>query len=168
MLRFIYRCGKIAEIVDISTDIYIEVLFVNKKIKSFIFKKISFLKMGITVSRQTAFVSMPESSLKSGRVGIRDSRWYIFKLNNPNLGTFWRTLKWKILVYFLGISNILQPFGMFYSHLVCFIAIWYVLQPFGIFCSHFIYSMVIWYIFPRFGMFHQEKSGNPGRHVYKL
>jgi hypothetical protein len=46
--------------------------------------------------------------------------------------------------------------------LVFFIDIWYILQPFGILYGHLAYFVVIWYIFPRFGLFYQEKSGNPG------
>jgi hypothetical protein len=40
-----------------------------------------------------------------------------FKTKNPNLGTFWWALEWKVLVYLK--------------------AIWYNLWPFGIVCSHF-------------------------------
>jgi hypothetical protein len=35
-----------------------------------------------------------------------------------NLGNFWRTLEWKMLVYFMPIRNILRPFGIFYGHIV--------------------------------------------------
>jgi hypothetical protein len=64
-----------------------------------------------------------------------------FQTKNPNLGTFWRFLQWKMLVYFMNI--------------------WPILMPFGIFCGHLAYFVVIWYIFSRFGMLHHEKSGNP-------
>jgi hypothetical protein len=47
--------------------------------------------------------------------------------------------------------------------LVYFVAISDILRPFGIFCGHFGYFMVIWYIFPRFGMLYKEKSGNSGQ-----
>jgi hypothetical protein len=57
-----------------------------------------------------------------------------FQTKNPNLGTFWRALKWKMQVYFRVIWNI-WPFGNVGA---------------------------IWYIFPRFGILCQEKSGNPG------
>jgi hypothetical protein len=63
-----------------------------------------------------------------------------FQTKIPALGKFWRILLWKILVYFMTISTILEPLEIFYGHLV--------------------YFMVIWYIFPRFGIFDQEKSGN--------
>jgi hypothetical protein len=33
-----------------------------------------------------------------------------FQTKKPNLGKFWRALEWKMLVYFLIIWNILQPF----------------------------------------------------------
>jgi hypothetical protein len=64
-----------------------------------------------------------------------------FQTKNPNVGKFWRVLQWKMLVYFMAILSILQPFGKFYGH--------------------FVYFPQFWYIFPRFGMLHQEKSGNP-------
>jgi hypothetical protein len=51
-----------------------------------------------------------------------------FQTKNLNLGKFLRVLKWKMLVYF--------------------IAIWDILRPFCIFCGHLGYLMVIWYIFP--------------------
>jgi hypothetical protein len=60
---------------------------------------------------------------------------------NPNMGNFWRALQKKMLVYFMGIWSILQPFGILYGHLV--------------------YFVVIWYISPRFGMLYRERSGNP-------
>jgi hypothetical protein len=60
------------------------------------------------------------------------------------------------LVYFTAMSNILfsggtlvstwsilQPFGLFCSHLVYFTAIWSILQPFGLFYSHFVYFVAI-------------------------
>jgi hypothetical protein len=66
-----------------------------------------------------------------------------------------------MLVYFTAIWYILQPFGIFYSHLVYFTAIWYILQPFGIFYSHFgiFYGSLI--NFARVGTLYHEKSGNP-------
>jgi hypothetical protein len=57
-----------------------------------------------------------------------------FETKNTNLGKFWVSLKWNVLVYF--------------------ILIWYIILPFGD-------VVVIWYIFPRFGIMCQEKSGNP-------
>jgi hypothetical protein len=64
-----------------------------------------------------------------------------FQTKNPSLGKFWRALEWKMLLYLVVISSILQPFDIFYGH-------------FG-------KVVVIWYIFPRFGILCQEKSGNP-------
>jgi hypothetical protein len=57
-----------------------------------------------------------------------------FQTKNPNLGKFCRVLQWKMLVYFIAVSSILRPFG--------------------IFCGHLVY-------FSCFGMLCQEKSGNP-------
>jgi hypothetical protein len=39
-----------------------------------------------------------------------------FHTKNPNLGTFWRALEWKMLVYFLANWNNLRPFGTVYCH----------------------------------------------------
>jgi hypothetical protein len=66
-----------------------------------------------------------------------------FETKLPNLGKFWRALKWKMLVHFMAVWDILWQFGVFYGHLV-------------------IYVMVISYIFPHFGALYQEKSGNSG------
>jgi hypothetical protein len=67
-----------------------------------------------------------------------------FRTKNPNLGKFWRALKWKMLVYFKCIWNIGKS------------AIWYIVWPIG-------YLVVFWYIFSRFGILFYEKSGNPGQ-----
>jgi hypothetical protein len=52
----------------------------------------------------------------------RVARWFIFKPKNPNLGTFWRALEWKMLVHFMTIWNILRynlrPFGKVCGHLI--------------------------------------------------
>jgi hypothetical protein len=83
-----------------------------------------------------------------------------FQTKNPNLGTFWRALEWKMLVC-------LWSFGIFYGHLEYFTVIWNILRSFGIFYGHLVYIwpfgnvVVIWYIIPRFGLLCQEKSGNP-------
>jgi hypothetical protein len=66
--------------------------------------------------------------------------------SNPKktiLDKFWRVSKWKMLVYFMVICNILCT------------AIRCILWPLD-------NVVVIWYIFPRFGILCQEKSGNPG------
>jgi hypothetical protein len=58
-----------------------------------------------------------------------------FQTKNSNLGSFCRVSQWKMLVSFMDIWPILQPFFMFYVWL------------FG--------------IFSRFGMLYHEYSGNP-------
>jgi hypothetical protein len=63
----------------------------------------------------------------------RVARWFIFKTKNPNLGKFWMALEWKMLVYFMGICNILRTYY----------------ESFG-------FKLVY------FGILFQEKSGNPG------
>jgi hypothetical protein len=60
-----------------------------------------------------------------------------------NFGIFWRALEWEILVNFMAIWNIRQPFDIPHGHLEHFVA--------------------ILYIFFRFGMLYKEKSGNPAR-----
>jgi hypothetical protein len=39
----------------------------------------------------------------------------LFSNQNPNLGKFWRSLDWKMLINFIAIWNILQIFGRFYD-----------------------------------------------------
>jgi hypothetical protein len=47
-----------------------------------------------------------------------------FQTKNPNLGKFSRVLQCKMLVYFMSIWYLLQPFGVFYGHLFHFRVIW--------------------------------------------
>jgi preprotein translocase subunit SecY len=69
-----------------------------------------------------------------------------FETNYRSLGTFWRVLQWKMLVYFMDIWSILRPLHKFYGHLLYFVA--------------------MWSFFPRFGILYQEKSGNPGQNRF--
>jgi hypothetical protein len=66
-----------------------------------------------------------------------------FQNKNPKLGPFGRALDWKMLIYFVASWNILQTFGIYYDHLVYFVHL------------------------SGFGIMYQEKSGNPGKHMYK-
>jgi hypothetical protein len=59
-----------------------------------------------------------------------------FQTKNTNSGKFWRDWQWMLLVYFMDI--------------------WSILQPFGIFCGTLVH-------FARFGMLNRQKSGIPGR-----
>jgi hypothetical protein len=59
-----------------------------------------------------------EREKKNGFRRNRGCQMVCFQTKNPNLGTFWRALKWKLPVYFTVIWNILQSFGMFYGYLV--------------------------------------------------
>jgi hypothetical protein len=64
-----------------------------------------------------------------------------FRTKNLNLGTFWRVLQWKLLVYiFYGYLVYLRPFDIFLT--------------FGILRDNLVYFVVILclYIFPRFGI----------------
>jgi hypothetical protein len=65
-----------------------------------------------------------------------------FQTKNPNLGKFWTTLDWKMLIYFMAVLE--------YST-----DIWDILRQFGTFCVHLVH-------FSGFGIMHQVKSGNPG------
>jgi hypothetical protein len=56
-----------------------------------------------------------------------------FQTINPNLGKFWMTLDWKMLIYFMAIWNILQTFGIFYRHWGYFMTIWYIWCSLGLF-----------------------------------
>jgi hypothetical protein len=71
-----------------------------------------------------------------------------FQTKNPKLGKSWRFLQSKVLLYFMAIWPTLGLFGNL-------MAIWYNLWKVGGF-------------FPRSGMLYQEKSGNPGRHLYSV
>jgi hypothetical protein len=41
-----------------------------------------------------------------------------FQTKNPDLGTFWRALDWKMMLYFMIIWDILRPFGIIYGRLL--------------------------------------------------
>jgi hypothetical protein len=56
-----------------------------------------------------------------------------FQAKNPNLGKFWRVVKWKMFGLFKTFWSILRLFGIFCSHLVCFVAVWYILWSFNSF-----------------------------------
>jgi hypothetical protein len=40
-------------------------------------------------------------------------RMVYFQTKYPNLGKFWMSLEWKMLLYFKTIWNILGPFGIY-------------------------------------------------------
>jgi hypothetical protein len=60
----------------------------------------------------------------------RVARRFIFKPKIPILGTFWRALYWKMLIWFYGRWNVLRTFGISYDHLVHFVFICYVSSRF--------------------------------------
>jgi hypothetical protein len=72
-----------------------------------------------------------------------------FQTKNPNFGKFWRTLDWKMLIYFMVIRDILWSFGIFYGHLGYFMEIWDIVWPFGTFCIHLVHFFQFWYHVPR-------------------
>jgi hypothetical protein len=51
-----------------------------------------------------------------------------YQTKNPNFGKFWGVFQWEMMVYFMVIWSILQPFGIFYCHLVYIFPFWYVVQ----------------------------------------
>jgi hypothetical protein len=59
-----------------------------------------------------------------------------FLTKNPNLGKFWRTLGWKMLICFMAIWNILLAFGIFYDQ-------------FGTFCVNLVHFFRFQYHSPR-------------------
>jgi hypothetical protein len=85
-----------------------------------------------------------EESGRKGGSSRQGCQMVCFQTKNPNLGKFWRVLKWKFFY-------ILRPSGLFYGHRKYFIAIWDILWSFGTF-------------FPVL----EEKSGNPGLRMQDL
>jgi hypothetical protein len=65
-----------------------------------------------------------------------------FQTQNPNLGSFWTALEWKMFLYFMITWNVLWPFGI------------HNLWQFGIGCGHLAY-------FSHFGMFGPGKIWQP-------
>jgi hypothetical protein len=61
-----------------------------------------------------------------------------FETKNPYLGTFWRALECKVLLYFMITWNFLWPFGIIYGSLVYLV------------CGHLVY-------FSHFGTFWTKK-----------
>jgi hypothetical protein len=39
----------------------------------------------------------------------------LFSNQNPDLGTFWRALKWKMCLFYVTIRKNLRPFGIIYG-----------------------------------------------------
>jgi hypothetical protein len=68
-----------------------------------------------------------------------------FKTKNPDLGIFWRALKWKMLAYLMVIWHDLWQLGI--------LPIWL----FGVVCGHLVYCS-------RFGTFGARKIWQPWAH----
>jgi hypothetical protein len=95
-----------------------------------------FLKLGITISKvsrsQNAFKGETFALTKITSCGqcykapprrlagadVKGCQMVCSQTKNPNFGKIWRALKWKMLVYFMTIWNILRPFSMIYGLLV--------------------------------------------------
>jgi hypothetical protein len=58
------------------------------------------------------FVALPDPGAFQGCQMVYD------QTKNQNLGTLWRALECKILLYFLAIWNILRPLDIFYGRLM--------------------------------------------------
>jgi hypothetical protein len=52
---------------------------------------------------QTHLVTLHKIGIREFETGLPDG---LFKYQNPYLDIFWRALEWKMLVYFLTISNV--------------------------------------------------------------
>jgi hypothetical protein len=92
-----------------------------------------------------------------------------FHTQNPNLGKFWRALKWKRLAYSTAIWNTFRPFGVHFGLLEYISAIRNMFRPFGIYFGHLeyiyivhleyiyivrlVYISAIWNIFRPFGIY---------------
>jgi hypothetical protein len=50
-----------------------------------------------------------------------------FRTKNSNLGKFLKGSEWKMKIYFMAISILLRPSGVFYVHLKYSVVIWYFL-----------------------------------------
>jgi hypothetical protein len=59
-----------------------------------------------------------------------------FQTRNLHLGKICRVLQWNMLVYFMAICTILQPFSILYCHCVHFVVLWYNISRF-------------WYVVPQ-------------------
>jgi hypothetical protein len=78
---------------------------------------------------QTIFFGRFEPTLAT-----RGCKMVYSQTKNPNLGTFWSALDWKMLIYFTAIWNILQTFGIIYDHLVHLVLI-FVYFPVWVSCT---------------------------------
>jgi hypothetical protein len=67
------------------------------------------------------FVKNPSGNHQTGereKLDDQGCQMVCFRTKNPNLGKFWRVLRWKMLVYFMDTWSILRSFDIFYGHLV--------------------------------------------------
>jgi hypothetical protein len=99
-----------------------------------------FAQTGHTASNPSVSFSFHVVQLLSSAQGCQ---MVYFKTQNPNLGTLWSALDWKMLIYFMAIWNIFGYFMDIWNIFGYFMAIWNI---FG-------YFMTIWYILSSFGTF---------------
>jgi hypothetical protein len=66
--------------------------------------------------RSTFTATQPAHFIFAGGQGCQ-----MVYFHTKNLVKTWRTLEWKMLVYFMAIWNILLQFDIFYVHLVYFV-----------------------------------------------
>jgi hypothetical protein len=58
----------------------------------------------------------PNKALTGGQEDEQGCQMVYFQTKDPYLGIFWKALEYTMLVYFVAIWNILQPFGVFHGH----------------------------------------------------
>jgi hypothetical protein len=75
-----------------------------------------FPRFGILNKEKSGNPALERKKIQANRNSV--ARWHIFKPKYTNLGTFWKALQWKMLVYFAAISYNLWPFDIMHGHLV--------------------------------------------------
>jgi hypothetical protein len=101
-------------------------------------------------NRWSYFSSFPVDPAQShiythNRAAVQGCQMVYFQTQNPSLGKFWRVLHWKMLVYFIVVLSILQPFCMFHGHFVYFTAILYISCSLIIFSPMWVsFTQTIW------------------------
>jgi hypothetical protein len=93
--------------------------FLGKKLKFFADSKTPLEPGDIPdkVTNRSDYRKSRRAIKKGISVATRVARWFLFRPKIPNLGTLWRTLERKVLLYILAIWNSLRPMGIFHGHL---------------------------------------------------
>jgi hypothetical protein len=89
---------------------------------------------GFSIDKHFLFFSLSKAQSEKLNL-LQGCQMVSSQAKNNNMGIFWRALEWKMLIYILGISNMLWALGNF---------------------------VVIWYIYiPHIGILYREKYGKP-------